>query len=541
MRILVREGLDLIHTAEIDSNRVLIGSDSTATIHLPDARVLPVQATLALQDDGAWIIEAAADNQVALLNGRPILKPTSLENSDEVKIFDFTLIISRASNQKQAAPKKAPRTVATREVAELRAHPLPPASVVKHLKDQFRIDGRELVRSTTLPAKLLESPDIARLIDFALDHTLEAFGGRVAFIGVRRNGYGPVEFVQGRNVEGRNVGEPPDMKTFIYRCLEQDQFICVPDARSEHLSTTMAVPLCCNRGILGLVYIDRKPNADPFSLDDLDHFSLFATQAAARLETIVTSQQGLQEAVDTERLSFLREVQTRMDPTTAPQWDGLQMAVYCKPGDRSGGDVFDVMRLPNGLAACLIAHVSGEPTRAAMAMVEVRAAFRNAGLHADPPHIFFRAFNWFLSEERVPCKLDAAMLVMNPKSGAMEFCTAGNVGVVVVDSRGEPRELFMADSPAIGEQKAANYTPGRDRVAPGETLALFTRGCLAVTDADGASLGRERFVDSLCDGFGQSAAVALDELIADHGAFFKGGTQPDDISILVFHRVSAPA
>ncbi len=64
------------------------------------------------------------------------------------------------------------------------------------------------------------------------------------------------------------------------------------------------------------------------------------------------------------------------------------------------------------------------------------------------------------------------------------------------------------------------------------------RSCLAA----GRALGEVRFVDALCDGFGQPASAALDEPLADRAAFLKNGRSPADITISLVHRVpAAPA
>jgi len=48
-------------------------------------------------------------------------------------------------------------------------------------------------------------------------------------------------------------------------------------------------------------------------------------------------------------------------------------------------------------------------------------------------------------------------------------------------------------------------------------------------------------IDSIRDGFGQSASVALDDLVQDHAGHFKQGRQADDITIMFLHRIAAPA
>ena len=150
-----------------------------------------------------------------------------------------------------------------------------------------------------------------------------------------------------------------------------------------------------------------KHDAPSYEEPDLEILTLLGAAIAKQLELAVRDLVRKQQAIEAGEWSFMRELQSKMDPTNVPQWDGLQLTVYCKPGLECAGDIYDVMRLPNGLAAFMCGHVVGTPTIAALAMAEVRASFRFAGLHSDPPHVIFRALNWLLHDPQCPASLCA--------------------------------------------------------------------------------------------------------------------------------------
>jgi len=261
---------------------------------------------------------------------------------------------------------------------------------------------------------------------------------------------------------------------------------------------------------------------------------------AAQVEAIAGGLAAQRERLVEGQTAFLREVQSRLDPTNVPTWSALQVAVYVRPGLEQAGDIYDITRLPNGLASVLIGHVKAKPTRAAMVMTKIRSAFRMGSLHADPPHILLKALNWLLHDERHPCEVDCLVLMINPKTGAMEYSTAGEVGAVVVERGGEARTLKNSGSPAVGSAKNVTYDRVSDRIETGDSLVLYSAGCATARDNQGQVLGRERFVETVCDGFGQPAAAALDGLLADLGGFLKNGEPLDDITILYLHRVVTP-
>ena len=129
-----------------------------------------------------------------------------------------------------------------------------------------------------------------------------------------------------------------------------------------------------------------------------------------------------------------------------------------------------------------------------------------------------------------------AVVLVNPKSGAAEVASAGKIGALVIDAKGAPRKVVSTQTPAVGTVKNHEYTGGGVRIHEGETLALFTRGWTAACNEAGTALGEGKFVEALCDGFGQPAGAAISELISDLTAFLKNGRVPDDITLLLVHR-----
>ncbi len=539
MRVLVRDGNDLIDSQDFEPRRLTLGSGEACDIRLRDRRIQPTLASLVPGPHGTWSIESAGPGTVAL-NRHPVTHLTPVNHADEITVLNYTIVVHRSSDG-EFPDKASPKTMITEEASQLRARPLPAGAVIKHDNDRLELSGDRKAWLARLNQPLRKCADIPKLIDLALDTMLDEFAGRIAYVAARRRNYGAHEFVQGRGMDGKPVGEPASFDSFLFRCTETKQYLCLPQTGEPDIGSALVVPMSCQHGELGILYVDRKKGATPFSADDLDLLTLIAAMFAAQLECIVQGQIDIQEAVELEKLSFVREIQARMDPTVVPQWPGLQLAVYCKPGSERGGDIYFVMRFPNHLAGILVAHLAGEATRSALAMAEVRAAFRIAGLHADPPHIFLRSINWMLCEDRHPCFMHAIAVVLNPKTGALEYSTAGNVRGLIVDGRGDARDLGDRSVIEVGRTPGFAYGPQKERLQHAETLVLYTDGCHTVRDNSGTQLGEERLVESIGDGFGQSATTALDELIQDHAAFFKNGAQPDDITILLFHRIDVPA
>ncbi len=536
MQIIVHDGHEIVRNLTFEDSAIAIGSHTNCPVYLPDMRVALQQAVIVPMPGGGWMIDPVDLSYRTILNGRQITGRTELEHGDEILIFDF-LIKVFFEYQSDAQITK---TAAGEEVARIRQFPLPAGALIRKPNEPFTLPAGAERRLAQFARALQDCTDIAKLMDLTLRTLRAEFDPRLVWFGARRQDYGRLEFMEGHTAEGTTTkAEPPKLETYSYRCLERTQFIVVPRTGDEHAQAVMAVPLVARRGRLGVLYVDSKPDGVVYDLGHLDMLSLCAAMVATQWEALVEDQVHWQESITAGELSFVREVQSRLDPTNVPQWDELQFAVYCKPGSERSGDVYDVMRMPNGLATFFVAHVDAPPTRTALALVEMRTTFRIAAMHADPPHILLREFNWLLGAEDQDCTAGAAAIVMNPRTGAAEYALAGHVGALVIDDCGEPKDLVDPVVPTLGTIRNFAYASRPLRILPDETVVLYSAGCLSVTDSAGKPLGRNRLIEALCDGFGISASDALNHLLSDLGCFFKDGRQSDDITFVFVHRTRA--
>ncbi len=528
-------GFDFADQVEL----IRVGSTSDCELFLPDVRVAEEHFRIRRRNGSDWFIEyceippdSPAEYTRIYLNSIESTDEVQLRHNDEIMISRFRLkvFLDRTS-------ETAPRSAIMEAASKIREHPLPSGAVVRgDAAENIALPDGMVAKLADLAFEINRCADLSSLMGACIRHIHDQFSARQVWVGTRRRSYGRLEFVETRMEDGSLGGDPHLIDTYVYRCTERNQSILCSKLEAYPVGTLMCVPLVADRGVLGIIYVDQRHEGVPFSQMDFDSLLAMGIVIAKQLDRIVADQVELQDSIKAGELSFVRELQSLMDPTNVPQWEGLQMAMYCKPGLDTSGDIFDVMRLPNGLASFVCGHVFGTATHAALAMAQVRAAFRLAGLHADPPHVLFRALNWILHDPQRPCEMVASGFVMNPKTGAMQFATAGDMGAAVVGAGGQLRSLVQDSAPAIGKLREHAYCGGAGRLEDGETLILFTPGCYTVTNEAGQAMGRGQLVSAISDLFGQPASSALDELLSDFRAYFATGRQSDDVTFMILHR-----
>ncbi len=535
MRLLLRDGDEIIETRTFDSTVITVGSGEHDDLRIPDRRIIAQQLTLRANADGSWVAQPAEGGSPMVLNGRPFTKPTVIKHADDVAFDNYTLVVNRS----QFAPMNdvSAGIDNPRKQAKTRAIPLPPGSLTRSASEPIELSQHAPQLLAKFAQDLPRTSDMDAWLDFLVDWLPKHFDGRFAFVGIRHAGEGPLEHIRGAKEKRASSESPPFLLAFIYRCLERSQAVCVLSSSLPGVGSAIVAPITGESGPIGLVYVDRKPEQSPFSEFDRDLLSVMASLIGG---SIGVAKEVVAAAPPESGTNLnVMQVQASLLPRNVPQWDELQIAVFFNPGLEPGKNLYDIMSLSNGVVAILVADVAADVLRRATALAEVRTAFRSAALHLDAPHTFLRAVNWMLCDHYSTCQLHAAALAIHPLTGELQIATAGQVGAMIIDTRGDSRDLANHQSPAAGQQPGIPFEAQLERLACGDSLALFTRGAWVAQNDTGQTLGEVQLTESIRDGFGQRASVALDDLVQEHESYLRRQLQNDDITLIMIQRTEA--
>ncbi|UCD28384.1 MAG: SpoIIE family protein phosphatase [Planctomycetota bacterium] len=535
MRIMVREGETLLADLFFEEEEITIGSQPDCSIHLPDMRISPRNALIVLEGD-EWRIENLDPVSKIMVNNHVLTERKILHNDDEVVLRDYMLRVYLDAEIDHRIVEEPQLT--TEELAEITKYPLPPGAMVKQRTDDISLDQKKLERISQATVELAGSRDIHELVDVTLRLMLSIFQARVAWIGIRRKFRGELEVLAGRLRSGQNYGTNPLIDLLQYRCVERTQHICVRRVREyENVGTAMAVPLSVIGGTLGMIYVDRAPKTKRFQIPDLDFLSVISSHIAARLYAIVQQRIQRDAKVQSTEVDVVSTIQTYLDPKSSPDLDNLQLAAYSRSGQENPGDVYDVMQHPDTkITSFMLGHVNATGALLALSMARLHSTFRVGCLHNDPPHALARAFNWLMYDEKDPSTVETVFLFVDPPSGKIKYTRAGKIGAFIVNNQGLPRPLQGLDTPPIGQVRNYEYVSWMEQLAPGETLALYSRGAASSTNIEGERFGEKRFIEMVCDGFCQTPSTTIEDISSELSSFFEDGRHPDDISIVLLHR-----
>jgi len=536
MRLVVIQNDALIQDRQCDDEVVYVGSRPGSAVYLADERVAEQHLVLYRAGNGEWTLETLHDDVAVEVNDAQVTEKVVLRRGDEIRFLDYTLR-AYPETETAARPRAEIATSAAR-LARFAKSQLPPGTIIKKVDEALAVEPGQLTRIGRINLKLAECTAVEQVMDAALQGLFESFGAHRAWIGVRRVNYGQMEYVEGRTLTGQPAELPDHAENYKPRVLDRTQFLLVPAISAENNASVLVGPLAAPEATLGLVYIDSGESGRRFEPRDLDFFMLVLNLVAVQLDAVFKEIARTRAATMDGEVSVAHEIQARITPRKLPQWEQLQFGAFREPGHVRTGDVYDVVRLQNGLAAFLVAHTPATGPLPSMLMAQAQAMFRGGVMHQDRPTILLRTLNWLLYDGQKDHALNCVLGYIQPATGEMQLALAGETGVYIIGQRGEERRVRPAEPmPPLGMDKNAAYADINERLAPAETLVAFTPGVTTAKNRRGEVFGEERFVDILGDGFGQLASSLLKEMFNDLRHFTEGGTQPDDITVVLAHRV----
>jgi len=531
MRILVKEQGAVISDVVVDKPPVHIGSNSSCGVHLPDMRVGSQHAVVTMTDKGQWVVQPLEGHAKTLINGHVLLESKKLSNGDQISIQDFTLNVYLDFQEHDL---EMPAEIADGSVGA--QYPVPFGTITKSGRHDIQLTPEQLDSFAEFSVELTVCADVPGVIDCTLSGLMKRFQPRMAWIGVRRKPGEPLESMQGVDYQGDLQDVPKLSHSLEYRCLERGLSVWVPKLDDPDTGSVIASPLCTALGRLGYIYLDSKKDGSNFSEDDFHHLMALASLIANQLNAVILKQARFRQATTRAEGNVVQAIQKQLDPRLVPDWKNLHVAIHCSPGEENVGDVYDVMQVPGGAAAFLVGHVFASQVVAAVAMIEARTAFRIAVLHADMPNAVLSELNWLLCNQPEAIIMDCAIVMIDPRTGALLYSLAGYARAAVISQAGSVRKLGGANIMELGKSSDSQFTTRKGLLGKKESLAMFTPGVLKLQDAQGQPLEEQEVLDSLCDGFGMAARAALDETISDLNPYITSGYQPDDITILLAHR-----
>ncbi len=302
------------------------------------------------------------------------------------------------------------------------------------------------------------------------------------------------------------------------------------------IRSAMCVPLWHDDTVTGLIYVDSLSRENSFTQDDLTLLSSLANVAAVKLENAKLLEEMIEKKRMERELELAGEIQQNSLPSQAPRYPGWDLVGTNTPCYTIGGDYFDFIERPNGLAVTL-GDVSGKGASAALMMMVLRATLHFAcQREAEVLTILSQTNGVMFHNSPVQFYVTFFFGDLETGTGKMRYVNAGHIPPILYRAKSRTIVRLEAGGTVIGLFAETPFEAGEVEFAPGDILLVFTDGLSEAWGPDEVEFGEERMGALIRDN-ASLPARELERMIQDEvEAFTAGARATDDRTLIVVKR-----
>lgn len=299
-----------------------------------------------------------------------------------------------------------------------------------------------------------------------------------------------------------------------------------------HTKTMLCTPMKDRKGKkIGVIQIVNKLNGY-FSNNDIKFLDLLSLDACLAIENSRLFKEALEKERIEKELEVAASIQKMILPKTIPQVEGFEIAGMNVPTKQVGGDYFDVISLPGGKVALVIADATGKGVPAALLVSTLQACLRaylESNLSLEE---LTRRVNRVIVRSSTENKFITFFIaILDPSSKKLEIVNAGHYPPLIV------RNCNLIKLPntgvLLGCFESAAFVRKDYLLESNDVLVMFTDGITEATNAKGEVYGDQRFEKIITENCNQSANELKNAIYKDVKKFEGGIEQTDDITMLI--------
>lgn len=349
----------------------------------------------------------------------------------------------------------------------------------------------------------------------------------------------------------RGGGQAPNLmlsRTVVKRVLGERVSFLIEDAQhdaafqsqmsivSQGVRTAMAAPLFDNENVIGLLYADSADLHDRYTTDELKAFSLLANCVAVALtQARYRVMEGEKQRLETE-LGAARRIMGTLLSEDTPRVAGWELVTHLVSCTEVGGDLYDILPLPDGRVLVAVGDVSGKGLGAALLVSSLLPLLRGlAGPGADPSALVAR-LDEVLFAITEPIRYATMFVgVLDPATGHLAYVNAGHNPPYVVRAGGAVEELPPGGPPVAllgeGDWKRRDVTLDK-----GDLLALYSDGIPEAWNTEDEDYTDTRLRDLLAASRALPVGGIRDAVLDDLAGFVGAAPVSDDVTLVLLRR-----
>ena len=283
-----------------------------------------------------------------------------------------------------------------------------------------------------------------------------------------------------------------------------------------------------------------------FDETDIHVSKVLASQAAVAIQHTRLIEERMVKLQLEHDLELARDIQAKLLPIDPQPPEGYSLAAFNRPADKTGGDIYDVIRLPRTPGhrheaeriLLLLADVTGHGIGPALIATQFRAMIRlGLRLSNDLDKLFLNINNQLKDDLDSSRFVTAFLGVLDAGEHTVRYHSAGQAPLLHYHADTGLCESRDSSTVPMGIIASPPIEPPKPmRMAPGDVIALLTDGFYEHPNLAEEQFGEERVGKLIQKHAGGSAQEIFEALMADFAVHIKNVLQNDDLTALILKR-----
>jgi serine phosphatase RsbU (regulator of sigma subunit)/pSer/pThr/pTyr-binding forkhead associated (FHA) protein len=302
------------------------------------------------------------------------------------------------------------------------------------------------------------------------------------------------------------------------------------------IRSAMCVPLWHDDAVTGLIYVDSLSRENSFTQDDLTLLSSLANVAAVKLENAKLLEEMIEKKRMERELELAGEIQQNLLPSQAPRFPGWDLVGTNTPCYTIGGDYYDFIERPRGLAVTL-GDVSGKGASAALMMMVLRATVHFACQRESDVLSILSQTNGVMFHNS-PAQFYVTFFFgdLETGSGRMRYVNAGHIPPILYRAKSRTIERLATGGTVLGLFPETPFEAGEVEFFPGDMLLVFTDGLSEAWGPNEEEFGEDRMGALIRDHASLPARELEQRIQNEVEAFTNGARATDDRTLIIVKR-----
>jgi sigma-B regulation protein RsbU (phosphoserine phosphatase) len=301
--------------------------------------------------------------------------------------------------------------------------------------------------------------------------------------------------------------------------------------------------------LIGMLVLGQRLSEEPYSGEDKSLLDSVAAQAGIAFENIRLAEK-IAERMEADRriaqeMEFARQVQARLFPQKLPAMKTLEYTGACLQARKVGGDYYDFLELRPGRLALVLADIAGKGVSGALLMANLQANLRSQYAMAvdDLPQLLASVNRLFYESTDEASYATLFFADYDDSSRKLRYANCGHLPPLLRRACKGSSQAHISEAAKVEWLRSTCTVMGlfedwrceiaEVRLAPGDTLVLYTDGITEATNADGEEFGESHLLDTLGRHSHLPVGPLLQAVVGAVQQFSSGSEQQDDITAVI--------